>query len=284
MLGINLKKCTSITKKTNNNGIRATNNFNKKSMSFHSTIQFKKQNHNQEHNLSKQQISSELYPNHIPTSCFQKALMAAGSSVLGFVNPQRGDMIAIFGETTAAIALQNMRDQMKKSEEGKEILETKPRIHENNLNLEELRKLPPDTLGGAYSRYMLENNFLPSERTPVRFVDDPELAYVMTRYREIHDFVHAITGMKPTVIGELAVKWFEWSQTGLPMCGLSSLVGPLRLSLKEQYLLFSQLVPWAVRCGRSADSVLGIYYEKHLDVKISELQKKYNIIPAPFTI
>ena len=29
----------------------------------------------------------------------------------------------------------------------------------------------------------------------VRFVDDPELAYVMQRYREIHDFTHTLLGM-----------------------------------------------------------------------------------------
>ena len=30
----------------------------------------------------------------------------------------------------------------------------------------------------------------------VRYVDDPELAYVMQRYREIHDFVHALLDQK----------------------------------------------------------------------------------------
>ena len=29
----------------------------------------------------------------------------------------------------------------------------------------------------------------------VRFVDDPELAYIMQRYREIHDFTHTLLGM-----------------------------------------------------------------------------------------
>jgi ubiquinone biosynthesis protein Coq4 len=29
----------------------------------------------------------------------------------------------------------------------------------------------------------------------VRFVDDEELAYVMTRYRQIHDFVHCLLGL-----------------------------------------------------------------------------------------
>ncbi len=32
------------------------------------------------------------------------------------------------------------------------------------------------------------------ERPSVRFVDDEELAYVMRRYRECHDYLHVLTG------------------------------------------------------------------------------------------
>ena len=32
------------------------------------------------------------------------------------------------------------------------------------------------------------------ERPSVRFVDDEELAYIMRRYRECHDYVHVLTG------------------------------------------------------------------------------------------
>ena len=32
-----------------------------------------------------------------------------------------------------------------------------------------------------------------------------------------------------SILGEIAVKWFEMIQTGLPMCTLGSLLAPLRL-------------------------------------------------------
>ncbi len=32
--------------------------------------------------------------------------------------------------------------------------------------------------------------FQTDERPPVHYVDDAELAYIMRRYRECHDFVH----------------------------------------------------------------------------------------------
>lgn len=66
-------------------------------------------------------------------------------------------------------------------------------------------------------------------RRAVRYVDDAELAYVMQRYREAHDFVHTLVGLPISVEGELAVKWFEFLQTGLPMCALGAIAGPLGL-------------------------------------------------------
>ncbi len=101
---------------------------------------------------------------------------------------------------------------------GREILATKPRINENTLDLAGMRALPAGTLGRAYADWMGERAFSPDERTPVRLVDDVELAYVMTRYREVHDFWHVLLGPLPTsVLAELAVKWVETVQLGLPM-------------------------------------------------------------------
>ena len=45
----------------------------------------------------------------------------------------------------------------------------------------------------------------------------------------MHDFLHVATELPPTVQAEIALKWFEMVQTGLPMCALSAFVGPLRL-------------------------------------------------------
>ena len=89
-----------------------------------------------------------------------------------------------------------------------------------------------DGPASAYASYMDANGFLPSGRPPVAFIDDDhELAYVMTRYRQVcvcvcvcsvcrigcvllpwqaHDYWHALTGLPRTVLGELALKWFEW--------------------------------------------------------------------------
>lgn len=42
----------------------------------------------------------------------------------------------------------------------------------------------------------------PDTRADVKFVDDEELAYVMQRYREVHDLLHTILGMPTNMLGE----------------------------------------------------------------------------------
>lgn len=85
----------------------------------------------------------------------------------------------------------------------------------------------PHVLDAIY--YFLFQGFSPDSRLPVQFVDDPDLQYMMLRYRQTHDLFHTVLGMKPTMLGEVAVKWVEALQTGLPMCALGAVFGPLRL-------------------------------------------------------
>ena len=79
---------------------------------------------------------------------------------------------------------------------------------------------------------LILQGFSPDARLPVQFVDDPELMYVMLRYRQIHDLTHTLLGMPANMLGEVVVKWVEAIQTGLPMCVAAALFGPLRLGPK----------------------------------------------------
>ena len=54
----------------------------------------------------------------------------------------------------------------------------------------------------------------------------------MRRYREVHDLYHTLLGMPTSMLGEVVVKWVEGLQTGLPMCVLGALGGPVRLGPK----------------------------------------------------
>ena len=72
--------------------------------------------------------------------------------------------------------------------------------------------MPPGTFGHAYAQFMGSRNFQADDRPPVRFLEDPELAFVAARAREVHDFWHVLFGCHTNVFGELALKAMEFVQ------------------------------------------------------------------------
>lgn len=225
-----------------------------------------------------------FYPGHIQTTPIQKALLAVGSGVAALQNPYRHDMVAVLGETTGHLALVNLRDKMRNDPEGYTILIERPRIRLSTLDLKEMASLPDGSFGREYLRFLEDNRVTPDTRADVKFVDDEELAYVMQRYREVHDLLHTLLGMPTNMLGEVAVKWFEAAQTGLPMCALGAVLGPLRLNASRLQLLFTSLGPWALQNGRRARCVLNIFYERRWAQSIEDLRQELNIEPPPVIV
>ncbi|XP_042537200.1 ubiquinone biosynthesis protein COQ4 homolog, mitochondrial [Dipodomys merriami] len=225
-----------------------------------------------------------LYPDHIPTSRLQKALLAAGSAGMALYDPYRHDMVAVLGETTGCRTLKVLRDQMRRDPEGAQILQERPRISLSTLDLGRLRSLPEGSLGREYLRFLDMNRVSPDTRAPTRFVDDEELAYVIQRYREVHDMLHTLLGMPTNILGEIVVKWFEAVQTGLPMCILGALFGPIRLSTQSLQVLVSELIPWAIQNGRRSPCVLNLYYERRWEQPLQALREELSITPPPLQV
>ena len=173
----------------------------------------------------------------------QRSLLLVGASVLSLLDPHRGDLVAAVSELTpfTDLPLESLRKRMQDSEEGRWLLAHKPRINSRTMPLQQMKdSLPPNSLGAQYARFMLDRGYSADERAHVksvimsrqtcdlraelfascelsgcvcsrflflcRFVSDPELAYVLQRYREIHDLLHVLTGMPTSVMGELGQK------------------------------------------------------------------------------
>ena len=104
------------------------------------------------------------------------------------------DMIATFGEVTGPPSLQFMLKKMQADPDGQRILEERPRILTSTVDFTALRKMEDGTFGREYVRFLDDFNLNPDSRRAVEFVDDEELAYVMQRYREVHDLLHTLLG------------------------------------------------------------------------------------------
>ncbi|ORX96252.1 coenzyme Q biosynthesis Coq4 [Basidiobolus meristosporus CBS 931.73] len=222
-----------------------------------------------------------LYEGHIPTSPLEKGALSVKAAFTALFNPLRGDMVAVLGETTGSMVLARIRDKMLLDPVGRRILRERPVLNSKTLNLPGLRTLPDGTFGREYVRWLDEQQVTPDTRAPVHYVDDPELAYVIRRYRETHDFYHALTGIGISVEDELALKWFEFAQTGLPMTLLGSVFGPLRLPSVERKHLFEVYVPWAIRCGSNAKFLMNVMYEESFDKPLDEFRKELGIYLPP---
>ena len=135
-------------------------------------------------------------------------------------------------------------------------------------------------MGRAYAAWLDREGVKPDTRDAVRYIDDPEEAYVMQRYRETHDFTHAITGLPVIIEGELAVKAFEFANTLLPMTALS-LAAVVRLKKEERQRFWRIYGPWAVRNGLKAEEVLNVYWEEELETPVAELRRSLGIEAPP---
>ncbi|GJQ71165.1 hypothetical protein Trydic_g1066 [Trypoxylus dichotomus] len=224
-------------------------------------------------------FEEEFNKHHIPINLFQKILLGIGSAVVCITDPTRPEMIACMGEATGDEAMKYMLNLMENSPEGSEILRKRPRINSNTVNLENLKTYPEGTLGKIYTDFLKTNKVTPDSRSPVNFVEDIHLAYVMQRYREVHDLVHTILQMPTNMIGEISVKWVEGIQTKLPMCIGGAVFGPLRLKPKNRETYKKYYLPWAIRTGMEAKFLLNVYYEQRWDQPLKELLEELNITP-----
>ncbi|CAI6348415.1 unnamed protein product [Macrosiphum euphorbiae] len=141
--------------------------------------------------------------NYIPTTPLQKLLLSIGSATVSLLDPRRADMIATMGETTGTSALKYMRDKMINNPEGNEILQLQPQINTSTVDLGKLKHMPENTLGYAYFKFLDHNKVTPDSRGSVQFIDDIQLAYVMQRYREVHDLFHTVLGMPTNMLGNM---------------------------------------------------------------------------------
>lgn len=166
---------------------------------------------------------------------------------------------------------------MLSSPTGRRILRDRPRITSQTLSVSHLRTLPANTLGRAYAAWLDREGVSPDTRSSVRYVDDEECAYVMQRYRECHDFYHAVTGLPTVVEGEIALKAYEFLATGIPMTGLS-VAAVMRLGEGERERFWNVHLPWAVRSGGNAgEEIINVYWEEELESDVDELRGRLGI-------
>lgn len=169
---------------------------------------------------------------------------------------------------------------MLASPTGRRILRDRPRITSSSLDLPRLRSLPQGTVGATYVAWLDREGVTPDTRAHVRYVDDEECAYVLQRYRESHDFYHALTALPVVREGEVALKAFDFANTLLPMTGLATFAA-FTLREGERRRFVDTYLPWAVKNGLRAKEIINVYWEEEMETDVVDLRKALGIEPPP---
>ncbi|KAL9639106.1 MAG: hypothetical protein Q9164_001137 [Protoblastenia rupestris] len=173
-----------------------------------------------------------------------------------------------------------LRDVMLSDRTGRRILRDRPRITSQTMSVTKLRALPENTVGRAYVEWLDREGMSPDTRDSVRYIDDEECAYVMQRYRECHDFYHALTGLPVFLEGEVALKAFEFANTIIPMTALS-LFAVTKVKPAERRRFWVVYLPWAIQNGLKSKEIINVYWEEELWRDIKDLRNELGMERPP---
>jgi ubiquinone biosynthesis protein COQ4 len=230
-----------------------------------------------------QPFSSNRDRYHVPykLSIAQRLFSVPYYGLGAIADPERGDLVAGLGDVTGGRQLERIRVRLMATTSGRQLLEEKPLITNERIGFASLHELPDGSMGKLYAEYMNTHSFNADERTIVKNIMCPDTAYVMARHRQIHDFWHVLSDLPPTILGEVALKWFEWKLTGLPVGGFSSLLGPLKLPPNEVRLLVRVYLPWVRRSTCRCEDLLSFRYEQNLHRPVEEIRRELGMEQAP---
>lgn len=222
------------------------------------------------------------YEGHVPLWWYERMMLFGISGLKSYFHPENGENIVQLGEATALPCfLESLKRTMLLDKTGRRILQDRPNITSESLDMERLSKMDKNSVGYTYYKWLMKEGVSPDTRAPVTYIDDPVHAFIFKRYRQCHDFYHAINDLPIIIEGEIAVKAFEASNIGVPMAALGALLAPLRLKKVQKERLYSIYLPWAVKAGLNCKPLINVYWEEILDKDIDELRRELNVTPPP---
>jgi ubiquinone biosynthesis protein COQ4 len=262
------------------------------------------------------QVSSAQHQNTI-TQFIQQSLIAIR-------DPTRADAVAAVGEMTGRYQLVQLLHRMQRDPIGQQILRERPIVSKTTIPydrfMEQARSvkkqystidnIPSEqlTFGVAYGLFLLDHVFDPDERDDVKYLSSSEdIAYVMLRYRQCHDYWHVLTNLPPTVNGEIGLKLLELFHLNMPVAALSCIAqsavilsntigttakeldaikptnGNHTIVTNDIHTIWNIYLPWARQQARNMQRanvlLLNVDYEHQFALPLHELREKLHIQP-----
>jgi ubiquinone biosynthesis protein COQ4 len=165
--------------------------------------------------------------------------------------------------------------------EGRRLLAERPELSSDRVDYDRLRGLPATTFGGAYVRHLDGNGITADyQAAATRHVDDPDIAYLMRRFRQTHDVWHALLGLGITGHEEVIVHSFSFGQLRLPVSALIMVFGTVKhIVLERRWGALRHSMLEAYRAGREAAPLMPVYWEDLWDAPLETVRVAYNVQP-----
>lgn len=210
---------------------------------------------------------------------FVESLRLTEAIVRVLLDSEQTAEIHVAEELTGREAFRRLRDTLFAGEEAGDLLRERPELSSARVDFAALRRLPETTLGFQYVHHLDRNNLTAdSQATTTRYVDDPEVAYLVRRFRQTHDVWHALVGLGTAGHQEVLIHAFSWGQLRLPVSALIVFFGGLKhlvLEARWEALRTGLLEAW--RVGRDAAPLLPVYWERHWAEPMAAVRERYGL-------
>ena len=210
---------------------------------------------------------------------FVESLRLGEAIVRVLIDSGQTGEIHVAEELTGRDAFRRFRDTLFESGEARALLADRPELASDRVDYEALRKLPPESLGFQYVRHLDRHGLAAdSQAAATRYVDDPELAYLMRRFRQTHDVWHALVGLGVAGHEEVLIHAFSWGQLRLPVSALVVFFGSLKhLVLEARFAALRSGLYEAYAVGRDAQPLLPVYWERRWEMPMADICAAYDL-------
>jgi ubiquinone biosynthesis protein COQ4 len=184
-------------------------------------------------------------------------------------------------EITGRPRFRQLLASMERTPEGRRLMDERPELSSDHVDYDWLRSLPTSTFGGAYARHLDDNGITADyQAAATRHVDDPDMAYLMRRFRQTHDVWHALLGLGIAGHEEVIIHSFSFGQLRLPVSALIMVFGTMKhIVLERRWGALRHSMLDAYRAGRDAAPLMPVYWEDLWQQPIDTVRATYNVRP-----
>lgn len=159
------------------------------------------------------------------------------------------------------------------------LLHEQPELDLEHVDYNQLRTLPPGSLGHTYVHHLDSNGIeAVTQANGTRHIDDPDVAYLMRRFRQTHDVWHALLGLGIAGHEEVIIHAFSYGQLRLPVSAMVVLFGSIKhMVLERRWGALRHALLEAYQIGRRAAPLLPVYWERIWAHSIDEVRARYRV-------